>query len=464
MQEKEVDLRDYVRVIKKRKKTILLLFLVAVIATAGVNFFLPPVYEVTLAMKIGDIIDVDTLERELIESPIAASQFLEGPQILLETIKELKLPYTLEEFRKKILIEPVRETEDLVQVRVEVNSSGEAVSIANYLGAKLLERHKEIKKLYESKETILVRYDEQIKQTNEELGEISMSKEEILAKYDEQIRQINDELDKIDTSKETILAKYDEQIRQINEELDEIDTSKETILAGYDENIQSMNNQLTLLKNEIDEAKKEMVKMEVSLEALSVDVENKMKNSESLSEAEANMLIGRLNNMRSRWENYRGDVSEGRRRYDTLLEELRGIQFEKTEFEQTKDRRYDTLLEELRGIQFEKTEFEQTKDRRYDTLSGELRGVEQEKVKFQKTKVQRYDILIGQLRQSQMEKTRLERVDSVKMYNTEILVTPEEPNIPVRPNKLLNILVAAVVSLIIGLGLVFSLEYFQKAD
>ncbi len=414
MEEQEVSLRDYIRVIKKRKKTILLLFFVAVIASAVISFVLPPVYEATLGMKIGDIIDVDTLEKELIESPIAASQFLKGPQILIEAIKELKLPYTLEEFRKKVLIEPVRETEDLVQIKVDVNSPGETVSIANYLGARLLERHKEIKKLYESKETILARYNEQIK-------------------------DINKELDEIDKGKEEILAGYDKQIVDIDSQLDEIEKNKETILARYDENIQSINNELTLLGNKIDNLKKEKGKLERTAEALSGEIEERMKSSEALSDAEASVLVGRLEGIESRWGSYNSDIAE-------------------------KERRYADLVEKLRQIQLEKTEFEQTKDQPYSTLSGERRRIEQEKVKFQETKEQRYDTLVGQLRQAQMEKTKIERIDSVTMYNTEILVAPEEPRMPVRPNKLLNILVAAVVGLIIGLGLAFSLEYFEKTE
>ncbi|MBA7705430.1 hypothetical protein ES703_114260 [subsurface metagenome] len=349
MEEKEVDLRDYIRVIKKRKKTILLLFFISVVASAVVSFLLPPVYEARLALKIGNIIDIDTLEKELIESPIAASQFLKGPQILIEAIKELKLPYPLEEFRKKVLIAPVRETEDLVQVKVDVNSPGEAVSIANYLGTKLLDRHKEIKKLYESKEVILARYDEQIKQTNEELGEI-------------------------DKNKETIIAGYDEQIKDINTELDEIEKNKETILARYDENIRSINNQLTLLENEIDNLKKEKVRLEKTAEALSREIEEKMKNPEALSDAEANVLVGRLEGIESRWESHSIDMA-GR------------------------EQRYANLMEKLRETQLEKTEFEQTKDQRYNTLSGELRRIEQEKVKFQKTKEQRYDTLASTVRQ-----------------------------------------------------------------
>ena len=414
MQEQELSLRDYVEVVRRRKKTILLVFFIAIIGSAVLSFVLPPVYQVESTIKVGSIIDVDTLEKELIESPIAASRFLGGSQVLIETIKELKLPYTFEELREKILIEPVRETEDLVQIKVDLNDPGEAVNIANYLGTKLLDRHEEIKELYENKGEILARYDEQITDVNQELGEINKSREEILAGYDKQI--IN-----------------------INKELDEVSKNKEAILAGYDENIQSINNQITPLENEINEAEEETAKLEISLEVASKQVEDKMKDSESLSEAEVNILLGQLNYVRSIWEEYRSDVAG-------------------------KQAQRDGLLEKLREVKLEKTEFEQTKEQRYDTLSGELRRIEQEKVEFQETKEQRYDTLVGQLRQAQLEKTRLERVDSVNMYNTEVLVAAEEPRIPIKPNKLLNILVAAVVSLIVGLGLAFSLEYFAKTD
>ena len=364
MEEQEVSLRDYIKVVKKRKKLILSLFLIAVIASVVVSFLLPPVYEVRLAIKIGDIIDVDTSERKLIESPIAASQFLKGPQILIEAAKELKLPYSLKEFHKKISIEPVRETEDLIQIRVDANKPDEAVNIANHLANRLLERHKEIKKLYESKEGIL--------------------------------------------------AKYDEQFGQINEELAEIDKNKEDILARYDENIKETNNQLALMEKEINKAKEEMAKLEVSLEALYREVEKKTEDSGSLSDADASMIIGRLDDMSNRWENYRTNITGRQQQYGNLLEKLRETQLKKTEFERSKQERYDTLTAELR--------------------------------------------------KAQMEKTKIERMNSVKMYNTEILVAAEEPQTPIKPNKLLNILVAAVVGLIVGLGLAFSLEYFEKTE
>ena len=464
MQEQELSLRDYVEVVKRRKKTILLVFFIAIIGSAVLSFVLPPVYQVESTIKVGSIIDVDTLEKELIESPIAASQFLKGPQILIDTIKELKLPYTFEELGGKILIEPVRETEDLVQIKVDVNDPGEAVNIVNYLGTKLLDRHEEIKKLYENKEEILARYDEQITDINQELDEIDKSKEEIIVAYDQEITDINQELDEVDKSKEEIIAGYDQEITDINQELDEINKSKEAILVGYVENIQSINNQITSLKNDIDEAKEETAKLEVSLEVVSKEVEERMKSPESLSDAEANLLMGRLEYIGSRWESSGIDAAGKQQRHDGLLEKLREIKLEKIEFEQTKDQHYNVLSGELRRIEQEKVKFQATKEQRYVTLTGELRQAKIEKTKLQTTKEQRYDTLTGELRQAKIEKTRLERVDSVKMYNTEVLAAAEEPRIPIKPNKLLNILVAAVVSLIVGLGLAFSLEYFEKTD
>ena len=332
MEEKEVDLRDYIRVIKKRKKIILLVFFVAIIVSAVVNFVLSPVYQAKSTIKIGQIIDITTLEKEPIESAIAASQFLQGPQILAEAIRDLNLPLTLKQMKKKVLVEPLRDTEDLIEVKAEAKASHQALVIANYLVDRLLERHQGIKSLYEDKDEILARYDEQIK--------------------------------------------------GINEELAEIDKNKKEIMAGYDERIQGIDRQLAQLRNDITEMQKQ--------------IENKMEEPGSISEAEANILV-------------------------------------------SYQQRYDALMKELREAKLEKTEFEKGKQERYDTLTRELR-------------------------EAQMKRTTLARTDSLKMYNTEVLVPAKEPREPVKPKKLLNIMIAALVSLMAGLALAFSLEYFQKAS
>ena len=73
-------------------------------------------------------------------------------------------------------------------------------------------------------------------------------------------------------------------------------------------------------------------------------------------------------------------------------------------------------------------------------------------------------MLTRELRQSELEQTQLQMRGSLEMYGTELLVPAKEPTEPVRPNKLLNILVAVVVSLVVGLGLAFSLESLEETE
>jgi len=312
VEEKEVTLRDYIKLVKKRKKIILLVFLIGVAATAVISFILPPVYRVTASIKIGKIVDLSTFEKDPIESAVAASERLEGSQILSETIEDLKLPFTLKKFRKRVSVEPIMYTKDLIRIRVETNDRRQAVDIANYLANKLLERHKQIKQAHENEEEMLTRYEEHIEKIQMELPEIR---------------------------------------------------SDITILGKKVENL------------------------EVSAENISRKIEEEKEKSKSLSEAESRILVGQMEDITAKLENYIGAIQN---------------------------------------------------------------------------KQQRYDLLMKELRETELEKTQLQMRGSLEMYGTELLVPTREPKEPVRPNKLLNILVAAVVSLVVGLGVAFSLESLEE--
>jgi len=307
VEEQEVTLRDYVRLAKKRKKIILSVLCIGVAGAAVISFILPPVYRVTATIKIGKIVDLHTFEKDPVESVVAASEHLEGAQILSEVIESLKLPFTLREFRKKVSVEPISDTKDLIEITVETNDRHQALDIADYLANRLLKRHKETKQAYENEE-------------------------EIIAKYGEHIGRIQMELAQIES-----------------------DTA---------------------------ELEKQVGGLEASAEDISRRIEGEMEESSLLSEAESRLLVGQMEDITGRLQNYR------------------------------------TALQ---------------------------------------SKQQRYDLLMRELREAELEKTQLEMRGSVEMYGTELLVPTKEPKEPVRPNKLLNILVAAVVSLVVGLGLAFSL-------
>ncbi len=387
MKEQELSLKDCIGVIKKRKKIILLVFLIAVIGSAVLSFVLPPVYEVKSTIKIGQIMDLSTFEKIPIESAVASAQFFQGSGVLGDAIRDLKLPFTLKKLRKTISAEPIGQEEDLVEIRVEMTESRQALNVANYLVDRLRERHQQIKQLHENKSQILARYDEHITSIARELSEIEGRESAILAIYNEQVKGINRQLSIIEANRKEIIAEYDERIKGINQQLPEI-------------------------KDDIAKAKEEMEKM--------------MEEAQPLSEAESRLLVG-----------YMEDIEAKQERYDILLGQSREVQTKKTELLAINQAQHNGLMEALREAQTKKTELFRNEQQQYDALMKEKREAE-------------------------VEKTKLQRLESTKMYPTEVVVPPKEPEEPIRPNKLLNVVVAGVISLVVGLGLAFSLESLER--
>ncbi len=388
MEEQELSLKDYIGVVKKRKKTILLVFFIAVIGSAVLSFVLPPVYEVKSTIKIGQIVDLSTFEKIPIESAVAGAQFLEGSALLTQAIQDLKLPFTLKKLRKRISAEPLRQEEDLVEITIEMTNPRQALNTANYLVDRFTERHQEIKQLHEDKSQILARYDEHIASIAKQLSEIKQTESGVLATYDEQVKGINRELSTTEANRKDIIAEHDETIKGINQQLAEI-------------------------KNDITRTKEEMEKI--------------IEGSQPLSEAESRLLVG-----------YMEDIGAKESRYDILMEQSREAGIKKTELLATNQAQHNTLMDASRQAQTQKTEFLRNEEQQYDTLMKEKREAE-------------------------VEKTKLQILESTKMYTTEAVVPPKEPEEPIRPNKLLNVVVAAVIGLVVGVGLVFSLESLEKA-
>lgn len=388
MQEQELSLKDYIEVVKKRKISVLLVFLIAVIGSAVLSFVLPPVYQVKSTIKIGQIVDLSTFEKTPIESAVAGAQFLEGSAILTQAIEDLKLPFTLKKLRKKISAEPIGQEEDLVEIRIEMSDSEQALSVAGYLTTKLVERHSQIKLQHEDKTALLTQYDEHIASLHKQLLEVDKNKNDIVIAHDEQAKGLSEQLAMNEAHKKEALSEYDLRIKVINEQLADI-------------------------KDDISKAKEELGRMREEFEPL--------------SEAESRLLVG-----------YMDDIKSKENRYDSLMKESRETQVKNTELLRNMQVEFDVLMEELRQIQLKKTELLRSAGGQYDTL-------------------------MEQLREIQTEKTKLQRIESTTMYTTELIVPPEKPEEPIRPNIPLNMVVAAVIGLLVGLGLIFSLESLGKA-
>ena len=437
MQEQELSLRDYVEVIKRRKKTILLIFFIAIIGSAVLSFVLPPVYQVKSIMKIGQIVDLSTFEKTPIESAVASAQFLQGPGLLTDAIRDLKLPFTLKKLSKKISAEPIGQEEDLVEIRIEMANPVQAQDTANYLVDRLKKEHQQAKELHENKSQILARYTQHITSIAQQLDGIKQSESAIITVYDEQAKGINNQLSIIEANKKEIIAEYGEAIRRINDQLSIIEANKKEIIAEYDETAEGVENQLSQIKNDIAAAREQMAKVTGS--------------SQPLSEAVSLLLVGHM-----------GDIEAKEERYDLLLGQSRQAQTKKTELLANNQSQYNSTMDALRQAQSKKTELLANNQSQYNSTMDALRQAQSKKTELLKDEQQQYDTLMKEKREVEVEKDKLERLDSAKMYITETIVAAEEPEEPIRPNIPLNIVVAAVIGLVIGLGLVFFLESLEK--
>jgi len=119
--EDEIDLHDCIRVILKRWKIILTVFFVAVITTAIASFLMPQIYEATYKVQIGRI-------DELLMKKEEAKEMLLSPSLLALIIKEFKLDIKIEELRKKVKIEDIKDT-DLLEINVQYHDADMAVKI-----------------------------------------------------------------------------------------------------------------------------------------------------------------------------------------------------------------------------------------------------------------------------------------------------------------------------------------------
>lgn len=121
--EEEVDLRDYINVIIKRKKLILAIFFVAVVASAIVSLSMPKVYEITSTVQLGSI-------NGLLISKEEAQAIVLNQNSLQSIIKALNLNIDVESLSKNIKIKEIAGT-DLLTVKIIYPNIDTAFKINN---------------------------------------------------------------------------------------------------------------------------------------------------------------------------------------------------------------------------------------------------------------------------------------------------------------------------------------------
>jgi capsular polysaccharide biosynthesis protein len=97
IQEYEIGIREYIKVMIKRKKIILAVFLVSVIAAVILNLRMPNVYEITATIELGSV-------KELLIKNEEAKAVMLNQNLLQSVIKELDLKMGVDSLKKAVKI------------------------------------------------------------------------------------------------------------------------------------------------------------------------------------------------------------------------------------------------------------------------------------------------------------------------------------------------------------------------
>ena len=203
MEEKEVDLRDYINMVRKRWKIILIIFLATTITSGVVSFLLPKTYEASAMVKIGK------MRNTLLEEPSTIIEIFETRPILKKVAEELNMPPTQEKLGELASRIRLKEKSGLLEIRGRGENLEEAVKLVNGVTMVLLKRHEQI---FEQARVILEEY---LASGRERLAE--MEKEiEMLQKKIEQLGTINSD------AKATMARGYMESLERNRERYEQL--------------------------------------------------------------------------------------------------------------------------------------------------------------------------------------------------------------------------------------------------
>ncbi len=148
LEEDEIDLMDYIKVILKRKTFILALFLTAVITAGIFSFLLPKVYKIEVVLKVGQVVGSQIESPAQLVEKISRGVYGEYPKLKADNPKRTRL----------------------VLIATETSKIQEAKDVLNKIIDLILKEHE---KKFTEKFAVL---EEEIVKTEEELKFLKSSK------------------------------------------------------------------------------------------------------------------------------------------------------------------------------------------------------------------------------------------------------------------------------------------------
>lgn len=176
IQEEEIDLREYINVLLKRKGIIILIFLIAVITAALVSYFaLSPVYQSSVVFSVAKI------DGRAVINITESLEIIKSNIVLDEVINRMGLEKTYKQLSSQITIESLKGT-NFIKISVVADSPESAKNLVGTITEVFIEQnqaeYQEQVKLMEDRLKIL---EEQIAEFEKNIQEIEKTKKKIAA-------------------------------------------------------------------------------------------------------------------------------------------------------------------------------------------------------------------------------------------------------------------------------------------
>lgn len=148
----EIDLREYLQIIRKKIWIIVLLTIISILVSGIVSLYvLEPVYETFTTLIVSKPNELDTiieysdvlLSQKLVKT---YGEIIKSRNISNQVKENLKLNITSEKFKKNVTVSPVKDTE-IVQIKVTNKNPELARDIANELAEVFMKDIKRIMKV-----------------------------------------------------------------------------------------------------------------------------------------------------------------------------------------------------------------------------------------------------------------------------------------------------------------------------
>jgi capsular polysaccharide biosynthesis protein len=403
IQEEEIDLREYINVLLKRKGIIILIFLIAVITAALVSFFyLEPVYEANVVIAVSKPKIINSLIDEI--SIEDYKNLIKDVEIEEELMQKLNLdkpptevtPYDLE---RMITIEIPKDT-NLIKINLQAANPKLTKDIINTWATLFVEKNKKL--YFDEVKKAKIGVEDKLKHAEQDFFEI----EEKMIEFNETgyVKTIEDEIN----YKATKILSFKSRLIDIQLSLEKESAEKEQVSAALIE----QDKILKLNKSIVDDQFFQQLISNIT------DANLKVANLTYVSE-----VINPI------YYNLAQQLISTNISINSLIAEENQLEKNINNF--------NVSIEDLKKELTEKKLILSQLDREYSA------------------KEKLYNIFYKQAEEILLTETA--EADLLKIASLAY-----EPRVPIKPNKKLNIVIAGVLGLFVGIFVAFFLEFWQK--